>query len=296
MSATRTASIALFFGLLAVSSAAILIRFAQEENIPSLVIALGRLGVATAVLTPLVVGRYLHELRQLARQDIGLCLLSGVFLGMHFAAWITSLEYTSVVASVVLVTTNPLFVALLSLPLLGERVQRPVIVGIVIAFAGSVMVAASDDAGEAPTRSAPLLGNGLAILGAVAVAVYLIIGRRVRANLSLIPYIWLVYGTAALVLLPAVFAAGQSLTGYAAAGYLSIAALGLFPQLIGHSAFNYALGHFPAAYVSLMVLAEPIGSAILAILFLGEMPTLAVFLGSLVILAGVAYANFNRWG
>lgn len=294
MGDSRAAYVALILGMLAVSSAAILIRFAQEEAIPSMVIALGRLGTATLLLTPFALWQYQDELKRLTGRDFGLCLLAGVFLGAHFAAWITSLEYTSVVASVVLVTTNPLFVALLSFPLLGERVQRQVVIGIVIAFIGSVIVAASDDAGEAPTRSEPLLGNGLAILGAAAVAVYLIIGRRVRGKLSLIPYIWVVYGTAALLLLPIILGAEQPLTGYSSLGYLSIVALGVFPQLIGHSSFNYALGHFPAAYVSLMVLAEPIGSAILAIVILREMPTVIALLGSLVILVGVAYANFPQ--
>lgn len=294
MGGSRAAYVALILGMLAVSSAAILIRFAQEEAIPSMVIALGRLGTATLLLTPFALWQYQDELKRLTGRDFGLCLLAGVFLGGHFAAWITSLEYTSVVASVVLVTTNPLFVALLSFPLLGERVQRQVVIGIVIAFIGSVIVAASDDAGTAPTRSEPLLGNGLAILGAVAVAVYLIIGRRVRGKLSLIPYIWVVYGTAALLLLPVILGTEQPLTGYSSLGYLSIVALGVFPQLIGHSSFNYALGHFPAAYVSLMVLAEPIGSAILAIVILREMPTVIALLGSLVILVGVVYANFPQ--
>lgn len=282
----------LFVGILAVSSAAILIRGAQAENIPSLVIATGRLLIASLILTPFALGSYPHELKNLTWQDIGLCILSGAFLGAHFATWITSLEYTSVVASVVLVTTNPLFVALLSFPLLGERVQRRTFFGILIAFVGSVLVALSDDAGEAPTRSAPMLGNALAVAGAIAIAFYLIIGRRIRAKLSVIPYIWLVYGTAALAMLPVFLF--ESPTGYSVSGYLAVVALGIFPQLIGHSSFNYALGHFPAAYVSLMALAEPIGSALLAILFLGEMPALVAGIGSLIILIGVGYANFPQ--
>lgn len=291
MHGSQKAYLLLFFGVLAIASAAILIRLAQEENIPSLVIAAGRLLVAALILTPFALVNYAHEIRNLTRTDIGLCALAGVFLGLHFATWITSLEYTSVIAGVVLVTTNPIFVALLSYPLLGEQVRRQVFAGILLAFVGSILVAVGDDAGEAPTRAAPLLGNMLAVAGAIAMAFYLIIGRRVRAKLSLIPYIWIVYGAAALILLPLVLRASQA--DYSANGYLAIVALAIFPQLIGHSSFNYALGHFPAAYVSLVALAEPIGSAILAVLFLGETPTLLAVVGSLVILVGVAAANYS---
>lgn len=290
----KNAYFALAVGVLAASSAAILVRMAQDEKVPSLVIAAGRLIIATLILSPFALKNHQPELQRLTATEWGLCGLAGVFLGLHFATWISSLEYTSVVTSVVLVTTNPLFVALLSFPLLGERVQSKVIMGIVIAFVGSIIVAMSGDSGEAPTRDAPILGNLLAVIGAVAIALYLIIGRRIRAKLSLIPYIWVVYGAAALVLIPVVFVTGDSFFGQLGGGYFWILALALFPQLIGHSSFNYALGYFPAAYVSLVALAEPIGSAILAIAFLGEIPTPLAVLGSAIILAGVAYANFPQ--
>jgi drug/metabolite transporter (DMT)-like permease len=284
----------LFFGLLAVATAAIFIRLAQEEKVPSLVIAAGRMLTAILVLTPYVWQHYRAELAQLTRPDLLLCLLSGGVLGIHFAAWISSLEYTSVAASVVLVTTNPLFVALLSLPLLGEKVKTQVVAGIGLAFVGGIIVALSGDAGDPPTRSAPLLGNALALIGAVAAAIYFIIGRRLRANLALIPYIWLVYGAAALVLTLAALSAGQSFGGYTPLAYGWIIAMGLIPQLIGHSAFNYALGHLPAAYVSLVVLGEPVGSTLLAILILKEWPSPLAVLGSAIILAGIALATYQR--
>lgn len=286
-----TPHLALLLGVIAVSFAAIFIRVSQEEGVPSLVIAAGRLIIASLILTPIALTRYPQELRQLERRDLLFCLLSGAVLAVHFATWISSLEFTSVVASVVLVTTNPLFVALLSLPLLGERVSRPVAIGIVLAFIGGVIVAISGDAGDPPTRSAPLLGNALAIMGALAASIYLLIGRRVRGKLSLIPYIWLVYGTGALVLATVVLLSNLSFFGYSTLGYLGIVAMAIFPQLLGHSSFNYALGHLPAAFVSLVILVEPIGSAILAIIFLGEVPGELVIVGAAFILVGVGVAT-----
>jgi drug/metabolite transporter (DMT)-like permease len=281
----------LAIGLLATSTAAIFIRLAQEENLNSMVIAAGRMIVASLILTPGVLGRYRAELRQLDGRDWLLCLFGGAILAVHFAAWISSLEYTSVVASVVLVTTNPLFVALLSYPLLGEKVNRMVIGGILLAFVGGVIVALSGDAGDPPTRPDALLGNGLAVIGAIAAASYFIIGRRVRARLSVIPYIWLVYSAAAFFLALVVLGTGESFTGYSTAGYVWLIALGLVPQLIGHSAFNYALGYLPAAYVSLIVLGEPIGSGILAFFLLGEIPAALALLGLAIILTGIAIAS-----
>jgi drug/metabolite transporter (DMT)-like permease len=283
--------IVLFIGLCAVSAAAIFIRVAQEENMPSLVIAAGRMSVAALVLTPITLWRYRPELGQLSKRDVLLCILSGVVLGLHFATWISSLEYTSVVASVVLVTTNPLFVALLSFPLLGEKVSRPIVLGIILAFVGGTIVAVSGDAGDPPTRAEPLLGNALAVAGAICAAVYFIIGRRVRARLSIVPYIWLVYGVAAGTLLAMALLRGQSFAGYSTVGYLCLLALGLIPQLVGHSAYNYALGYLPAALVSLTALGESIGSTVLALIFLDEVPELLSVVGSAIILTGIMVAS-----
>lgn len=283
--------LALFLGLFAMATAAIFIRLAQGEGIPSLAIAAGRMLVALTVLTPVALGRYAHELRRLSGLDYLLCAVGGVFLALHFAAWISSLEYTSVVASAVLVTTNPLFVILLSFPLLGERVNRTVVYGILLAFVGGVIVALSGDAGDPPTRAAPLLGNGLAVIGAICAAVYFIVGRRVRPKLSIIPYIWLVYGIAAICLTVAMTIQGQSLFGWSAMGYVWLVAMGLIPQLLGHSSFNYALGYLPAAFVSLVVLGEPIGSTLLAMAFLGEIPAFLSLVGSVIILLGIAVAS-----
>ncbi len=281
-------------GVFAVSTAAVFIRLAQEEDAPSLVIAAARMVVASLVLTLPAVRNYSHELQRLTRRDIGFVLVGGGVLGLHFATWITSLEYTSVVNSVVLVTTNPLWVAVLAPIFLKEKLGRFTLMGLALAFGGGILVALTGSAGDPPNRSDPLLGNGLAIIGAIMAAIYFVIGRRLRDGLSLIPYVWLVYSVAAIVLVVAVIVTGQQVGGLAWQAYLWMALMGLTAQLIGHSSFNYALGYLPAAYVSLVVLGEPIGSGILAAIFLDEWPVLFQIVGSAFILTGIGIASRDQ--
>ncbi len=281
----------LFIGVMAVSTASLFIRYAQANHASSIVIAAVRLTLASVILTPFTLRNYRTELHGLSRLDLGMAFVSGILLAIHFASWITSLEHISVLVSVVLVTTNPLFVALFAPYLLGERIQRRTLVGILIAFGGGILVSFSSDSGASVTGGNTLLGSTLAVVGAIAAALYLIIGRKLRASLSLIPYIWLVYSTAAVILMLAVFAAGDNLTGYTPDTYFWMLMLAIVPQLIGHSSFNYALGHISAAYVSLVILGEPLGSALLAFLFLGEIPGWLQIAGAALILFAVAFAQ-----
>lgn len=291
---------ALLTAIAAVSAASIFIRFAQAEA-PSLVIAALRLTFATLLLAPLALTRHRRELKNLARREMIFGVFSGLFLAAHFATWITSLEYTSVASSVVFVSTGPLWVALLSPVLLDERLTRAAIVGLVIAILGGIMIGLSDactwndglrcsDFGQVMHGGA-MWGNFLAVVGAWTVSGYLIIGRKVRAQMSLIPYIFLVYGIAAIALIVTMFVAGESPFGYSAATYGWIFLLAAFPQLIGHSTYNWALRYLPAAFVAVTTLGEPIGSAILAFFLLRETPALAVIVGGVLILIGIYLAS-----
>ncbi len=281
----------MLIGLMAVSTAAIFVRLAQDEGAPSLVIAAGRLCVATVILTPIVWRYHRDELRTLSASDIRWAMLSGAMLGLHFASWISSLEYTAVVNSVVLVSTNPLWVALLAPLFLRERLGRWTLLGLGLAFVGGLLVSLSGEAGDPPTRSDPWLGNSLALFGALMVAIYFMIGRSLRARLSLMVYVWLVYGAAAIILVGIVVITAQPLTGVPGTAYLWILMIGLVPQLIGHSSFNYALGFFAASYVSLIVLAEPVASGLLAIVILEEWPVGVQLIGAALVLVGIAVAS-----
>lgn len=282
---------ALLIGLIAVSFASTLIRLSQGEGAPSLVIAMWRVVFATLALTPFVLARPRATLAALKGWQVALAALSGLFLALHFATWITSLEYTSVLTSVTLVTTNPLIVAVATPFLLRERLSRVTLFAIVIAFFGGLIISAAGDLGTAARQGAPLLGAGLAVAGSFAVAGYYIIGRRLRATLPALTYIWLTYGAAAVVLAALVAMNRLPVAGLEPDAYLWMTLTGLIPQLIGHSSFNYALGYLSAALVSLTVLAEPIISAILAVFLLAERPIAVQFAGSALILVALFIAT-----
>ena len=287
---------ALIAAILAVSTSSIFIRFAQADA-PSLVIAALRLMFATLLLAPLAWIHYRDELKSLTPREIILGAISGLFLAAHFATWISSLQYTTVASSVVFVSTGPLWVALLSPMLLNERLTGAAIVGLAIAILGGTIIGLSDvciwDTGiRCPDLSQILQGramwgNFLALIGAWTVSGYLIIGRKLRAKMSLIPYIFLVYGISAIALILAMFVAGESPFGYPARTYGWIFLLAAFPQLIGHSTYNWVLRFIPATIVALMTLVEPITSAILAYIILSEVPSRGVLLGGILILMGI---------
>ena len=288
--------IAISIAILAVSTSSVFIRFAQEEA-PSLVIAASRLLLASLFLAPPALLKHRAELRKLTRQELLLGLLSGIFLAVHFATWITSLEYTTVTNSVVLVSTSPLWVALLAPIFLKEKLTKTVIIGMILTLIGGTIIGLSNncawDAGiSCSFRSGfgqveALKGNFLALAGAWAIAGYLMIGRKLRAKMSLIPYIFLVYGMAAIVMLIILFVSGQTLFGYSPMTYLWLLLIAIFPQLIGHSTYNWALRYLPVALVAVVTLGEPIGSSILAFVILKEIPTILQIIGGILILAGI---------
>lgn len=275
--------LALLVGVVAVSFAATFIRLAEA---PSLVIATYRLGLASLLLSPLAWWRSRAHLASLKRRDLLLASGAGVFLALHFALWITSLEYTSVASSVVLVTTNPLFVGVASHFLTGDKLTGQRVMGVLIALVG----AATIGYGGFALGWRSLLGDLLALLGAMAIAAYFFIGRGLRGRVSLLAYIWVVYSAAALALLLVTLAAGYSLRGYSPQTYLMFLLLALIPQLLGHSSVNWALRYLPAMLVTVAILGEPVGATLLAYLFLGEAPTALEIGGAALVLLGVYVA------
>ncbi|MBK9750416.1 MAG: DMT family transporter [Chloroflexi bacterium] len=280
-------------GIAAVSMAAIFIRFAMTEGIPANAIAAGRLTLSALILTPFALRGHWPALRQLSRRDLLLAVASGFILAVHFATWIASLGMTSVLISVAFVCTGPLWVAILEVIFLRARLALLVIVGLVVAFIGGLVIGVGGDS-AAPLTGEALMGGLLALAGAVAFAIYLVIGRKLRAKLSLIPYIWLVYGFASVFLLLLVAATGTAITGYSAQGYFWILLLAIMPQLIGHSSFNYALRYLSATFVAVATQMEPIGSAIAALILLNETPTLQQAIGSLAIIGGVILTSLGQ--
>lgn len=287
------AYLVMMMGVVAVSLAAIFIRLAQGEQIPSLFIGAARMTLATLIITPITLRRYWGEIRSLRRRDFFWVGISGAFLAIHFATWILSLEYTSVLISVVLVNTNPLWVAALEVIFLRARLGKWVIGGLLVGLVGSIIVAIPSG-GAISAGQQPLLGSLLSITGAVAVAAYFVIGRKLRSSLSLMPYIWLVYGTAAILLMAVVIVTGVPITGYSTQGYFWLLAMAAVPQLLGHSSFNFVLKYFPATYVGIAVQMEPVFSALIALFLFKEIPLAFQIIGSATILCGVVFASIGQ--
>ncbi len=273
----------LALGVASVSFAAIFIRLAEA---PVLVIAAYRLMLASLVIAPIACARAKNELLGLMKAGIVLPLLSGVLLALHFALWIASLTHTTVASSVVLVTANPVFVALASYFLFREKLSRQVFIGIAVCLAGAGLVSY----GDWRLGSKPLLGDMLALAGAIAIAGYFLIGRRLRQTTGVLSYAAIVYGSAALALLLSVLVFRYPLLGYSTTTYLMLVLLALIPQTIGHLSLTWSLRFVSATLVTIAVLGEPVGATLLAFIILNEVPTLTQVLGGTLILTGIFLA------
>ena len=288
----------LLAGISAASTAAIFIRFAQHEGAASIVIAAMRLIIASLCLAPFTLTRYRSELCRLSRKEWLLALLSGFFLALHFATWITSLEFTNVASSLVLVSTTPLWVGLLAPLVLHERLGMAAMVGLLLAMTGGVIVGLSDACTlQAGSLSCPMLvtfiggkaflGDFLALIGAWMAAGYLLVGRKLRAKMELVPYIFVVYGMAAVVLMVIMVGMRETPLGLPPLAYLWFALLAFIPQLFGHSTFNWALKYLPASFVSVTLLGEPVGSTVLAYFIFQETPGWVKIGGAVLIMVGI---------
>jgi drug/metabolite transporter (DMT)-like permease len=273
----------LVLGVVAVGFAAIFIRYADA---PSLSIAFYRNAIAAAILLPLAVSRHPGEIRRLSRRQMGIATLSGVFLALHFATWISSLALTTVAASVVLVTSAPIFTAAAGRLFFGEHVGRRVMVGILLALAGTIVITE----GDLRLSGRAALGDLLALAGAVAGAGYFLAGRRLRPSMSLLTYVGLVYAICAVLLFVCVLVAGDPLGGFDARTWWMLVLLALVPQILGHTTFNYLLADLDATVVAVAVMGEPVVSALLAVAFFGEIPSWVTLAGGAVLLAGIFVA------
>jgi drug/metabolite transporter (DMT)-like permease len=287
---TRSAPfLVLGIGVAIVSTASILIRYAQADGASSAMIAAGRLTIAALIMAPFALSRAGPELLRIRRKDLLLCAASGLLLAVHFWTWIASLEYTSVANSTVLVTTNPVWVALLSAWLLHEKPVKAQVVGVALTLVGTLLIFVAKTS-HSGASTAPLLGNSLALMGALAASGYLLIGRALRSNLSLLSYVWLTYSFAAVGLIIAALASGEAVGDVSFNAWLLIAALAIGPQLLGHTAWNWALRRLSATFVAVSILGEPIGSALLAWWLLNEGFVPLQLAGFVVLLWGILVA------
>lgn len=266
-------------GVAGVSLSAVFVRWSTA---PSLVLAFYRMAFSVLLLAPLAAARR-EAFRAVRRRELLLSLISGTFLGVHFACYFESLRWTSIAAAVVLVDTEVLFVALASVLILRKKLSRRAWTAVLLAFGGSVAVALADASGGGALR-----GNLFALTGSVCMAVYTMLGAVCRRSLSTTVYTSLVYLSAAGTVLAAALAGGQALTGWGPVNLLAGLGMAVFCTLLGHSVFSWGLKYLPPAFISTANLLEPVLAAVWGLLLFGERPGPLVVLGGGVILLGIA--------
>lgn len=273
----------LIIGILAISTGAV---FARMADAHSLVIAAYRVGLASLLLVPLAYWKARDELCRLSSKDLKIVFLAGAFLAIHFATWISSLNYTTISNSVVLVSTSPLWVGILTPLLFKEKIRHFTVLSISISIIGCAIIGSGDFSGGGRA----LKGDLLALTGGFCAAGYLILGRILRQRLSLLVYISLCYASAATILWVIVLLMGLPISGFSAQTLWAIWGMALISQVIGHSSYNWALRYCSTTLVALSFLGEPVGSTILAYLLFHEQPTLAKMMGGLIVLSGIYLA------
>ena len=273
-------------GLVSFAFSPILVRLAGEA--PGLTVAVWRTVLAAAMVLPIGLWRARGEIRGLTGREWGLIVGAGVLLSVHFVTWIESLYHTSVASASVLVTTSPIFLAVLGYFILKERVSRRVALAIAVAVGGAILLALGD-AGDADVPNA-LWGNALALTASLLVSLYLLVGRVVRQDRSWLGYVVPLYTVVALVTVAIGLARGAPLFGFSPTFYVLCALMALGPQLFGHGSLNYALRYFSAALLGLLTLLEPVGASVAAYFLFDEQPGGLSLAGLVIVLLAVAYA------
>ena len=273
-------ALALLVAVLAVSSSAPLIAFAAA---PALAVAFWRNGIAAVALTPVALVTRRAEVRTVFRQREGLfCVLAGLALAAHFATWMPSVQLGSVATATALVATQPVWQGLIAAAQ-GRRPSTTGWIGIGLAVAGAALATGADLGVSAQA----VFADFLALLGALAAAVYTALGEKARTTLSTTTYTWICYGVCAVVLLAVCLAGGVRLSGYDGQTWAAILAIVVGAQLLGHSMFNYALQHTSATTVSVLILLEVPGAALIAWAWLGQTPRLESLPGLMLLVLGV---------
>lgn len=274
--------LAVMVAVVSVSFSAILIRWASA---PALAIAFWRLFFTTIFLLPFALFWKRDEIRNLGWKGLGMTAMIGAVLAAHFSLWITSLELTTVASSVILVTAHPIMVAGLSYYLWKEPVSRTNAIGIGTAIIGIIVLSYSD------LGTASLIGNILALIAGICAGLYILAGRKMRRDVSLLTYAFLVYVFCAFFLFVMCMATSTKFYPYPASDFYLFILMAAIPGILGHTLYNWALKHVRASVVSVSLLGEPIGSTFLAFVLLGEAPaSVLVIIGGALTLLGIVMA------
>jgi drug/metabolite transporter (DMT)-like permease len=276
--------VVLAVAVLAVAHGAIFVRLAGEAPAPS--IAAWRLTLATAIVLPVVSWRIRSGFPAIDARTMLLLVVAGGLLAGHFATWIASLDYTSISNSVVLVSTSPLWVALLGRLSGALQLSRRMIWAVILSVIGALLIGA----GSMRVGMTTLKGDLLALAGAVCMGSYLLVAQRIQRTLDFGPYVLLVYGVAATFLWGAALASGEAVRGFGAATWWALAGIALVSQVIGHSGYNWSLRHLRPDFVAVTLLGEPLLASLLGLVLFGERIPEATLAGGAVILAAIAMA------
>lgn len=265
------------------SLSSIIIRFSDA---PALVISAYRMLFTSLILLIPVIINNRSEFKYISKKEYYLCTISGIFLALHFASWISSVKMTSIANSTILVSCSPIFVALANYFKFKEKLNRKKALGISMSLAGTIIIA-MDSSGN--TANNAILGNLLAFLGAIFVAGYLVIGGIVRKNLSAGIYVFIVYSVSTLVLFIMCFALKTPVYPYAPKEFVLFIALAFFCSILGHTVYNYMVKYVSSTLISVSTLSEPIFASILAMFIFKEFPSLYTLIGGIIIIAGIFY-------
>ncbi len=266
------------------SVSSIIIRFSEA---PALVIAAYRMLFTCCLLSFPVYIKNRSELKSLHKNDYLLCLISGIFLALHFASWIQSIQMTTIANSTILVSCSPIFVAAINYFLLKEKITGKMAAGIAMSLIGTVMIGMSSYQADG---TAIMLGNVLAFMGAVFVAGYLVIGGIVRKTVSAGVYVFIVYSASALVLFFMCFASGTPVYPYPLREFVLFFLLAFFSSILGHTVYNYLMKYFSSTLISISTLMEPVFASLMAALIFKEIPPVYTVLGGIIIIGGIYLA------
>jgi len=273
--------IGIVIAIFAVSTSAIFVKLISDA--PAGMIAFYRLFLAVILMAPIVFFKYKSEFKNISKKDWMLAAISGVFLSLHFILWFESLNYTSVASSVVLVTLQPLFAFIGTYVFFGERFSIAAIISMLITLFGSFIIGW----GDLQISGLALLGDILALLGAITVTVYFLLGQKLRRSLSLMTYTFIVYGSSALTLLLYNIVLGNNFFQFTPNTWGWFFALAIIPTFFGHSLLNWALKWVSTSTISMAIVFEPIGASILAYIILKEHVTWSQWLGGTIVIFGL---------
>ncbi|HLT55543.1 MAG TPA: DMT family transporter [Bacillota bacterium] len=273
--------IAITIGVVAVSTSAVLVKLADQA--PAGIIALYRLLFAVLIMIPFIWMKYIDELKHISKKNWILSVLAGLSLAIHFILWFESLNYTSVASSTVLVTMQPIFAFIGTYFLFGERFSPGTIISLIIALLGSIIISW----GDFQISGSALFGDMLALLGAVSVTVYFLLGQELRKNLSLMTYTFIVYSVSTLALVAYNVLLQNPFIGFPGSHWYVFLGLAIIPTFLGHSLFNWALKWVSSSTISMAIVFEPVGAAILAYWILSENITWSQVLGGSIVIFGL---------